>query len=167
MQDLLAAALAAIAWPREMLARFEIDPGLESMHADVDLPEVEMLPVRHAAIAGRGLKLNIRDRSEAELRRAYVTHVHGVVFRVVGEAFATLPSLRSIVCSGFSQRIDPATGTSRDDYLVSVKVGRDAWSTIDFTKLSQVDPVAALGRFDLRSDHDAAGRICPIVPFED
>jgi len=80
------------------------------------------------------------------------------VFRVVGEAFAALPTLQSVLCSGFSQRVDTATGKTSDDYLLSVRVAREVWLLIDFGNLAQVDPAAALARFELRSDCTAPHR---------
>lgn len=124
------------------------------------------MPTHQAAIAARGFKLNLHERSETQVRKAYAAHVHGVVFRVVGEAFATLPTLQSVLCSGFSQRVDAATGKASDNYLLSVRVAREAWSRIDFGNLAQVDPATALAQFDLRSDCTASGRFSAIVPFE-
>jgi len=166
MHDLLEEALHAVAWPRETQARFDIAEGGASLHAEVDLPEIEDMPTRQAEIAARGLKLNLHERSEAQVRKAYAAHVFGVVFRVVGEAFAALPTVQSVVCSGYSQRVDPATGNPNDDYLLSVRVTREAWSRIEFGSLARVDPAAALARFELRSDCSASGRFAAIEPFE-
>jgi hypothetical protein len=167
MHDLLAEALSAIAWPRETLVRFEIEPDLVTLRVEVDLPEIEDMPAQHAAVAARGLKLNLHERSESQVRKAYATHIHGVVFRVVGEGFAVLPTVKSITCSGFSQRVDNATGTTKDDYLISLRAVRDTWARIDFANLAQVDPVTALSRFDMRSDCSASGRMSAITPFEE
>jgi hypothetical protein len=166
MHDLLEEALNAIAWPRETLVRFEIDSTLARLHAEIDLPEIEDLPTQHAEIAARGLKLNLHDRTALHIREAYVTYAHGAVFRVVGEALASLPTLLHVTCSGFSQRVDPATGHVRDDFLLSARVPRGAWGQIDFTNLAQVDPVAALGQFELRTDCNGLGRMVAITPFE-
>ncbi len=166
MHELLEEALGAVSWPRETLVTFEVVPPGQRLGIDVDLPEIEDMPTRQATVAQRGLKLNIRALSEAQVRRMYFAHIHGVLFRTVGVAFATLPSVQTVTCSGFSQRVDPATGKIRNEFLLSVRVGREAWRAVDFANLGRVDPVLALERFDLRVKSTAAGRLTAIEPFE-
>jgi len=48
-------------------------------------------------------------------------HVHGICFRVIGEAFATLPSVAAVVVSAFSQRPAKATAQVVDEYLISAR----------------------------------------------
>jgi hypothetical protein len=165
MHELLEAALHAVPWPRETNVSFEIGAAGAALAVDVDLPELEHMPTQAAEVAARGLKLNLHERSEAQVRKAYAAHVHGVIFRVVGEAFAALPTLQQVTGSGFTQRADPATGAVRDDYVLSVRMTREAWSRIDFANLAAVDPAAALARFELRSDCGANGRMGAIEPF--
>jgi hypothetical protein len=78
------------------------------------------------------------------------------MFRVVGEAFASLPTVKTVVCSGFAHRADPTTGKERDDYLLSVRVTREAWSRIAFANLAHVDPIAELSNLDYRCDCSAS-----------
>jgi hypothetical protein len=165
MHDLLADALHAIAWPHETVVNFEIEENGKFLQMDVGLPGVESMPTRTARVAARGLKLNFHELSPTQVRMTYVAHIHCVVFRVVGEAFSTLPTLDAVECSGFSQRLDPSTGHSRMEYVLSVRVGRDQWKQIDFANLDRVDPVASLERFDLRRDCSASGILTPITPF--
>lgn len=165
MSEELERALAARTWPRETLVHFAIEDGGTVLLLDVDLPEFEDMPTQAATVASRGLKLNIHERSATQLRHAYAAHVHGVVFRLVGIAFGTLPALREVVCSGFSQRRDPRTAHEQDDYLLSVRVSREQWSTIDFRALSHLDPVACLERFELVRELSASGQFHPIRPL--
>ena len=79
--------------------------------------------------------------------------------------FATLPTINSVTLSAYSQRLDSATGHSDDDYLLSVRITRDAFSRLNFAQLSQLDPVAALEQFDLRRNMTKAGLIRTIEPF--
>jgi hypothetical protein len=117
---------------------------------DVDLPEIEDMPTERAEVAARGLRINVRQRSDAQIRREYAQHVHAVLFRLIGEVFATLPRATLATASGSSQRSDPATGAIRDDYLLSVRVPRDAWMAIRFANLEAIDVVAAFERFEVR-----------------
>jgi hypothetical protein len=165
MEDELTRALSAIPWPRETLVEFAFEEGGAQLVIDVDLPEIEDLPARHAEIAARGLKLNIRDRSAIELRRAYAAHVHGVAFLLVGTAFAELPALEQVVCSGYSQRRDPRTAHEREDYLYSVRVTRALWTQVDFTALEYLDVTQCLERFELVRELSASGVFAPVRPL--
>ncbi len=91
-------------WPRETSASIEANDAATCMLIDVDLPEIEDMPDKVATVAARGLKINIKDRPAVQRRREYVTHVHGVLFRIIGEVFAALPRIRRVVASGYSQR---------------------------------------------------------------
>ena len=166
MHELLEEALHAVPWPRETTVHFTVLPVLDALAAEVELPAFAHLPARGAGIAARGFKLNLHERSEAERHHAYVALAHGVLFRVAGEAFAALPSLARVTVSGAAPRPDPATGTTHDETLVSVRIPRAAWAGIDFANLAAVDPVAALARFELRSGFGPAGRMAAVEPFE-
>ncbi len=165
MEDELERALSEMQWPRETLVEFAFEDGGARLVLDVDLPEVEDLPLRHAELAARGLKLNIRQRTAIQIRRAYALHVHGVAFRLVGVAFAELPALQEVVCSGYSQRRDRRTAQEVEEYLCSVRVQRDSWMKIDFGSLEHLDPVQCLEGFEFRRELSATGHFAPVLPF--
>jgi hypothetical protein len=79
--------LRGIEWPRETSVSFQFSDDATGLLLDVDLPELEEMPEEEVTVAGRGLKLNVKHRSEPQRRREYLAHVHGVVFRIVGETF--------------------------------------------------------------------------------
>jgi hypothetical protein len=165
MEDTLEAVLQDIQWPRETFVSFDVQPSGAVLLLDVDLPEIEDLPTRQASVAARGWKLNIRDLSETAKRKTYMAHIHGIVFRLLGEAFHALPSLQNIALSAYSQRPDTATGRISDEYLLSVRVARRDWERIDFRNMDLLDPVAALERFDLKREMTASGIFRPVTPF--
>jgi len=132
---------------------------------DVDLPEIEDMPRRTAAVPARGYKVSVKDMSPTQVQRLYMRHVHGVGFRIIGEAFADLPRLNEIVLSAYSQRADPSTAQVRDEYLYSVRVTREQWQRIDFDKLDNLDVVEALARFELRREMTKAGKFKTVEPF--
>jgi len=80
-------------------------------------------------------------------------------------AFHTLPSLEELIISGYSQRLNPATGNIRDDYLFSARVRRSVFAKINFHNLKDVDPVIALERFDLVRKMSKTGIFHPIEPL--
>jgi hypothetical protein len=50
-----------------------------------------------------------------------------------------------------------ATGVIKDEYLYSVRVGRDAWAKIDFKNLKHIDVVEAISKFELRRQMSKTG----------
>jgi hypothetical protein len=162
----LSEALQRTKWPRETNVDFALDESGARLVLEVDLPEIEDMPTRDAEVAARGLKLNIKTRSDTAIRRVYSAHVHGVVFCAIGIAFSALPSLAEVVCSAYSQRPNPETAVIRDDYLLSVLVRRVEWCQIDFSRLEDIDVVSCLERFQFVRALSAGGRFSPIEPIE-
>jgi hypothetical protein len=84
---------------------------------------------------------------------------------MTGEAFAAQGCLRLVQVSAYSQRISEATGRLEDDYLLAARISRSDWDTINFTSISQIDPVRALERFDLRRELKARGQLGSIQNY--
>jgi len=106
MDKTLEDALNSLSWPRETLVSYQISDNGQQVWLDVDLPEIEDLPQRVASVASGGKKLNIKKKPAKQLQLEYAQHIHGIVFRLAGIVFATLPAARTAVISGFSQRLD-------------------------------------------------------------
>lgn len=157
--------LSCIEWPRETNISLEILEEKSTIYLDVDLPELEDMPTQEARLGGRGDRLVVKARSETQRRKEYMLHVHAVAFRMIGEVFAALPSVASVVISGYSQRLDPSTGKVRDEYLYSVAVDRAAWQAINFNRLADLDVVPCLEGFDLRRNMTKTGVFRPIEPI--
>jgi len=169
MDDWLEARLQEIDWPRETMVSVDIrEEGALAM-IDVDLPEVEDMPAKQARVPVRGLRLLIKEMSPSAVQRLYMRHVHGIGFRIIGEAFASLPTLQRVVLAGYSQRRSKATGQVDDEYLYSVMVDREAWSRLDFTDagLEALDVVEALSQFELRRNMSKTGLFKAIRPHAD
>lgn len=166
MQQYLERVLCTIAWPRETAVSTEIEPDGPVVWLDVDLPELEHMPTHSATVATRGLKVSIKEKPEKQRRSDYLTHVHAIAFRLVGETFAALPTATAVVLSGYTQRRDRATGQPVDVYVVSVRAARTKWRDIRFDDLGHVDPVEALGRFDCRREIKKNMDLASIEPFQ-
>jgi hypothetical protein len=165
MDQLLQATLENLEWPRETSVSFDVSGDGSVLFLDVDLPEIEDLPAEEATPAERVLKLNVRKKSETQRRKEYMLHVHAVVFRLLGECFRALPTIRIAVLSAYTQQHIPTTGRREDVYLISVRASRSAWSTIDFAQLERIDLLQALERFELRRSITRTGIFRPIEPF--
>jgi hypothetical protein len=149
-EDILAYAISAIEWPRETLVAYEVDGDTATF--DVDLPEIEDMPETEFQTTESGQSVRGKALSDLRIRKDYARHIHGIGFRVAGEAFRALDFLNMVTVSGYSQRPDAATGNDRDDYLFSVKIQREYWGKINFSKLENVDPIEALSAFEMRRD---------------
>lgn len=165
MQDLLAAVLAVLIWPRETHISFELTADGETILLDVDLPEIEDLPHQTAVLNKRDLCVVFKERSANQLRRDYVQHIHAVGLRLIGEVFTCLPTVQTVVCAAFSQRVNTQTGHMGNEYLYSVRVGRGAWERLNFANLAQLNPVACFTQFELRRTLNANNYLKPIEPF--
>jgi hypothetical protein len=167
MERFLEENLEDIAWPRETVVAFDINDGGKSVALDVDLPEIEDMPNKLAAVPARGLKLSVKELGATRLQKLYAEHIHGVVFRLIGEVFAALPNAQEVTAAGYSQRRDPSTAQLRDDYLLSVRVLRPDWSKMDFAHLASLNVTEALDQFDLRREMSKSGILKPITPHAD
>jgi hypothetical protein len=165
MNSTLEKALESLTWPRETVVDFAIANDGKDVWLDVDLPEIEDLPQRVASLAASERKLNIKSKSQKQLRQEYATHVHGIAFRLAGMVFASLPSSEKVVVSGYSQRLDKATGRIKDDYLYSVRIDRQQFSQTNFEALENIDPIEAIEMFELRRQMISTGIFKAIEPF--
>lgn len=166
MERFLEESLQDIAWPRETSIDFEINDGGAAVLLNVDLPELEDMPTKLAAVPSRGLKLSVKEMPASKVQKLYSDHVHSVAFRLVGEVFAALPTAQSVTFSGYSQRRDKGTGQLSDEYLISARCHRTAWESIDFKGLEFVDPAQALSRFELIRDQLRSGVFKAIVQHQ-
>lgn len=165
METHLEAVLQGIVWPRETTVSLEVSEDRRRVTIDVDLPEVEQLPRKTAAVPARGFRLSIKEMSPTNVQKLYMRHVHGIGFRIIGESFAALQAVEEVSLSAYTQRADKATGHVSDHYLYSVRVERTRWKEINFAALTEIDVVEALARFELRREMTKTGVFRPIEPF--
>jgi hypothetical protein len=167
MESYLEERLQGIGWPRETLVAFEVRDGGRKVVLDVDLPEVEDMPTKVATVPARGLRLSVKEMPATKVQKLYLGHVHGILFRLIGEAFAALPTVEDVVASGYSQRVDPATGKVGDEYLLSLRVNRARWQEIDFSNLATVDVVEALVGMGAIRNAQRSGKLLSVQPLSD
>jgi hypothetical protein len=115
------------------------------------------MPHRIATVPQQGYRLSVKEMSPSQVHRLYMSHVHGIGFRIIGEIFSAQQDSREVVLSAYSQRSNPAIGTNQDEYLYAVRVDREQWSGINFQNLNNIDVVDALTRFELRRNMSKTG----------
>ncbi len=161
-EHVLAHDLADIEWPRETIISYQVDVRRSLVQLDVDLPEIEDIPSKTASINARQNGLNIKNKTEKTLRQEYARHIHGCMFKLIGETFASLP-LNNVQVAGYSQRVSKTTGNIENEYLLSVIADRVTFSRINFDNLSLVDPVESLCSYSLNRNMSSTGIFKPIV----
>jgi hypothetical protein len=132
---------------------------------DVDLPEIEDMPTQQAQVGSRDLKIILKDLPPSQVQLDYLTHIHAIGFRLIGDMFAYLPSASTVVFSGYSQRANNKTGQIVDEYLYSVRVQREVWEKIDFNNLEAIDVVKCFEMFEIVRNISQRGVITPIEPY--
>ena len=165
MQEFLVEAFQNIVWPRETNVSFDVVESGKCVLLDVDLPEIEDMPEQQAVVNKKDLRLTYKDISETQIRKNYFTHIHAIGFRLLGEVFVSLPSVATVVLSGYSQRPDKRTGNIIDEYLYSVRVTRDKWESLDFSNLEAIEVASCFESFDLQRKATKTGVMTPIEPF--
>lgn len=163
--ELLEQALVALDWPRETLVSFELQLNQGRVFLDVDLPEIEDLPKQSASLGADQKRLLIKAKSARQLREEYACHVHAIVLRLVGLVFALLPEMKEVVVSGYSQRLNAATGHIDDDYLLSVLFTQAQYSGLNFKQLDRLDPILVLEQAQLVRKMTTTGMFSPITPL--
>lgn len=165
MSEYLEKVLQSLDWARETLVSYDINNLTNTVYIDIDLPEIEDIPQRTATIAATGKKLNIKNKTDKQLRLEYATHIHAIALRVAAYTFATLPSIDLIVMSGYSQRVDKSTANTNDEYLYSVKFNKSDFSKLNFEKIELIDPIKAFDNFENIRKMTETGIFKKIEPF--
>jgi len=168
VEDYYAGALSELVWPRETLIDFKVSRDCNTLEIDIDMPEVEDLPQCVYRAHGTQLRILTKRLTQKQIRLDYSLHVHGIVFRVMSEAFACLPRIDTVVCSGYSQRRNRKTSAIEDQYLLSVHATRNDWRGIDFRKVrgGELVPYDFLTALKHRRKISATGIFSPVRPLE-
>ncbi|MDR1870648.1 MAG: DUF4236 domain-containing protein [Deltaproteobacteria bacterium] len=141
---------------------FNINRHDNSIYMDVDLPEIEFMPQSVKIVRKTRMAVEERPKREDEIRQDYARHVHGLALRIASVVFATLPSISKVVVSGYTQRLNPATGGFNDDYVLSVEFPKNEFGGLD---IAHVDPIACIASFPHRRDLTRNGLMGTIIPF--
>ena len=165
MEDYLQEELEQLQWPYETLVSFEV-PDAQTLVFDVDLPEIEDLPVLKTSVAKRPLGLSFKDMSQADQSRQYMRHVHAIAFVLISMGLTRLPSVKTIIISGYTQRTNPKTARIEDTYIYSARVKRQCFERIDRANLAGLDVVECFELFELRRKMTKTGIFKPILPIQ-
>jgi hypothetical protein len=115
--------LQDVLWPAPVLMGYAILDSSE-IRFDVRVPALDVLPDRQAVVA-HGNRVAVNPMPEVRRTLLYNRHALGLVVRLLGEAFAALPSVQRVVVSGFET---PAGVRPR--YIVSAAAERGLWTQL-------------------------------------
>lgn len=146
-ESLLSEVIQAADWPRETLISFQVDTTTSEIFVEVDLPEYEMMPMSSVRLNARGTEIIEKELSQKAMRERYALHVHGIVLRLAGMAFCALP-FSTVVISGFTQRISKQTGHLDDEYIISSRIERHLYESLNFSNLENVSPIEVFELFE-------------------
>lgn len=151
MSSLLSEHLSKIHWPTTISYNIEISETKDSVFIKLKFPEIEDWPVQ--------------TKSAAQIRRDYLTHIHSIAFRIIGETFFMLPGIQQVVLSGFVMKPSKTTGQLQQEYLISTKVWRAGWEKLNFNQLDWINVIACFDEFETRRNYTKTAIIKPIEPF--
>lgn len=105
MEQFLEQRLAEITWPRETTVSLDIRDAGATVALDVDLPEIEDMPTRLAAVPARGLKLSVKELPPTKVQKLYAAHVHGLRRGPSTPSIVATRSVRPVSSSRTSRRL--------------------------------------------------------------
>jgi hypothetical protein len=160
MQQHLLACLHDVLWPVPTQLAYQLD-GIGEARIDVLMPGWDVLPDREAVIA-YGNRVSVQRMSEVNRVKLFDRHALGLVLRLLGEAFAALPTVQKATVTALQR---PDNRPAR--YIVSAQVERKPWSNL-YSSGSVIAeaPEPALGALGARYNLTGLGAFIPIEPFD-
>jgi len=131
--DAAAAEAAIEAWlegseaPIAMEVQAEVLPDKDAVMIDLDLPEIEDMPVNKLSELADGT-VKIKKKTKKEQYEDYRTCVFGLGEYVASHAFTAVPQAKRIVVSAYTQRRSEKTGEAMDVFIYSVVFDRTAFA---------------------------------------
>lgn len=147
--DYINAKIEEILTTLELPVDFSVDFNLKEpdiIEVDLDLPEIEDLPNKKANLLSSG-KLSVKEKTKKQILQDYATCVHGLAFFLAGLFFNISPKITQINIAGYTQRLDPKIGNTKDTYIYFVEFEREIFSKLNF---SQINPIDAFENFSYR-----------------
>lgn len=133
----------------ELPVDFSVDFNFKEpdmIELDLDLPEIEDLPNKKANLLSSG-KLSVKEKNKKQILQDYATCVHGLAFFLAGLFFNISPKITQINIAGYTQRLDPKTGNTKDIYIYFVEFEREIFSKLN---IPQINPIDAFENFSYK-----------------
>ena len=153
--------LQTIELPVDFSLQFDYDENKGLLWVDLDLPEIEDIPVFKPVELKSG-QVKAKDKSQKELNQDYVTCAFGLAVFFASYLFCISPAIRQQVISGYTQRRNDRSGEIEDRYIYSIVFDRDAFEAGHHKKEG---PYTFCQRFRNRVNLLATGELKAIEPY--
>lgn len=137
MENFIQELLVNINAPIQFSGSFEVECA-EGIWLDIDLPEIEEIPDEYATITKSGT-LSIKKKTAKKLKEDYAQLVSGIALILSSYVFNLLPTVETIVISGYTQRLDRSTGFTKDDYIYSLVVNKQVFNSLNIRHVNPLD----------------------------
>ena len=162
---LVSSVLSHVAWPCEMNLTVDISRTSAVVVLGIDLPVAEGIPLETFVFLKSRQVVERRTLSSNAAQQRYLRFVHAILFRSIGETFATAKSIEKVIASAFSELRSPATAKLERECILSVCVDRTRWSELNFDDIDAIDPIEALTRFPHHRRSARGAALTPVVPL--
>ncbi|MGL4362970.1 MAG: DUF4236 domain-containing protein [Cellulosilyticaceae bacterium] len=129
---------------------------------DIDLPEIENMPNKKANILASG-KIKIKEKAKKEYKEDYLNCCCGMALFFAGNLFNINTQIKKILVSGYTQRLNEATGKINDEYIYSIIFDKEKLSNMN---VKQVTPILAINEFQNIHNFTKTFEAKKITPLE-
>lgn len=141
---------------------FEYDKSNSILYIDLDLPEIEDLPVEKVNTLSSG-KISIKEKTQKERKQEYAICVCGIAYYFAGLFFNITSKIKTVQISGYTQRLNKKSGNIDDEYIYSIRFGKEVFKTL---KIKNIDPVEAMSNFENVCNINSSYDFKTILPFD-
>jgi hypothetical protein len=155
----LVSCLQDVLWPGPIFMNYGFIDS-EEVRFDVRIPAASELPDREATV-GYGQRIAVKPMTPVRQAMLHNRHAFGLVVRLLGEAFAALPTIKRAIVSGYQM---PTLGLP--SYMISVLAERRIWTMLYAEKwITEGPPERAMQPLGGRYKLTGLGAFTPIDPF--
>jgi hypothetical protein len=160
MREYLMKCLHDVLWPLPTIISYEFR-GSSEARLEFVVPGLDAIPDREAAMAS-GNRVEIRRMSEISHTKLHNQHAVGLVVRLLGELFASLPTIEMVTVSALQV---PTNGKAQR-YIASAQAERAQWSSLHSNgSVTQDHAIRCLNQLRARCNLTALGAFLAVEPF--
>ncbi len=108
-------------------------------------------------------KISIKEKTQKERKQEYALCVCGIAYYFAGLFFNITSNIKTIQISGYTQRLNKKSGDIEDEYIYSIRFGKEKFKTL---KIKNIDPVEAMTNFENICNINSTYDFKTIVPFD-
>ncbi|HVE88448.1 MAG TPA: hypothetical protein VNA44_02005 [Burkholderiaceae bacterium] len=160
MRGYLTKCLHDVLWPLPTIISYEFN-GQHEASLEFVVPGLDAIPDREASMAS-GNRVEIRRMSDVSHTKLHNQHALGLVVRLLGELFASLPTIEYVTVSALQI---PGNGKAQR-YIASAEAERSRWSSLHSNGSVTADQaIRCLGQLGARCNLTALGAFLAVEPF--